>query len=93
MIDFNKPLKMRVHGEPITLSVETIQLTCEWYAKNAQDCINEVLSGEVFVNDIDQYCNDKKADIKKYLTGDFDIWLGFYQQAYFIQTNKSVSIL
>lgn len=86
-------LKMRVHGELVTLTEETITKTNQWYSDNAQGCIDEALSGAVFVNDIESYVKGKKELKDKYLSGEFEIGLWYYQQAYYIQTSESVGIL
>jgi len=86
-------LKMRVHGELVTLTDQTILKTNKWYADNAQGCIDEAVSGTVFVNNLDQYIEEKTARKAQFLSGDFKLWLGYYQQAYFIQTGQDVPIL
>jgi len=41
---------MRVHGELVTLTDQTILKTNKWFADNAQGCIDEVVSGTVLIN-------------------------------------------
>ena len=82
-----------VHGEPITITKETIDKTCKWYADNAKGCILEAFNLRAPVNDLGSYKEEKLQDIKNYMTGNFKPWLGFWQKAVCIQTNKSVSIL
>ncbi len=84
---------IRVYGEPVTITKETIQKTCHWYAENSKNCILQAFNGFAPVNDLGKYKEEKLVDIEKYLTGNFEAWLGFWQKALYLQTNKSVSIL
>ncbi len=88
-----KPQNMRVHNKQVLITTETLTLTCKWYADNAQGCIDEAVSGEVFVNDLEKYTADKLADKTKYLSGKFDPWLGFWQKAHYLQSGQSVGLL
>lgn len=81
------------HGERVLLSEDTVNKTCQWYADNAQGCIDEVLSGRVGVNDQPAYIESKLTDKENYLSKSFEVGLWFYQKALFIQTGQSTSIL
>ena len=83
---------MRGEGSPLTITAETIKKTCDWFAQNALNCIKEVEEG-LFVNDKEKYFSQKRKEHENYKTGNFKIWLGFWQKAYYIQTGKSVGIL
>ena len=75
---------MRVHGKRVEITQETLLTTNKHFADNQQRCINEAVSGEVFVNNLESYvkqCEDRK---KVLLSGDFNLWLGYWQQAYYI---------
>jgi hypothetical protein len=82
---------LRLNG--VTLTPETIQATRQWYADNAQACIAEAESGEVFVNDLPSYIAWRKESAADSLAGKYDHSLSFLQRAYFIQTGISVPIL
>ena len=84
---------MRIHDERVWITNHTINATCDWYADNKQACIDEAVSGEVYVNDIEKYKAYCMEEYNKYKSGEFDVWLGFWQQAYYIQTGETVPIL
>lgn len=84
---------IRVHGEPVLLNKDDINKASEWYTVNAQKCIDEVVSGDVFVNDLESYVKGREQDIANYKTGNFKPWLGFWQQALYLKTGECVSIL
>lgn len=84
---------IRVHGEPITINKVDIERALDWYALNAQKCIDEVLLGIDRVNDLDSYIKDRKQEIENYKTGNLKPWLGFWQKALYLKTGESVSIL
>lgn len=94
-IGTDKQLKMRVYDELITLTLDTILKTNKHLADNAQGCINEALSGEVYVNPamFDEYIKSCEERKESYLKGDFELTLGYYQDAYLIQTGKSIPLL
>jgi hypothetical protein len=81
----------RLNG--VTLTPETIQATRQWYADNAQACIDEAESGAVRVNDLPGYIAWRKESAADALAGKYDHSLSFLQRAYFIQTGQSVPIL
>lgn len=84
-----------VNGIPVTLTADTIKATCQWYADNAQACIDEELSGtsKYPVNNQEEYIQEMTEQKEAYLTGNFMPSLSFWQKAYFIQTGKSVAML
>lgn len=84
---------VRVLGKPVLLTKQDIETTCKWYADNAQGCIEEVLAGDVVVNDKSSYIAYQKQNITEYETGNFEPWLGFWQQAIYLKTGESISIL
>ncbi len=88
--EIKTPLFVINNGKRVQLTEDTINKTCQWCADNAQGCIDEVLSGEVKVNNQADYIETKKALIKCYLSRDFEIGLWFYQKALYIQTGESV---
>jgi hypothetical protein len=88
-----KEQSIRVHDQSVLITKKTIKKTVNWYVKNAIGCIREAQSGDVFVNDFEDYRLQNIAKIKEYRSGNFEMWLGFWQQAYFIQCGESVPIL
>lgn len=84
---------VNVYGKKVKLDKQDIKNTCLWFADNAQGCIDEVMSGDVFVNNIDSYVEGKQQDKENYLTGNFVPWLGFWQQAVYLKTDQSVPMI
>ncbi|AHK11624.1 hypothetical protein S140_217 [Shewanella sp. phage 1/40] len=82
-----------VKGEQVLLTLEDIKKASVWYADNAQGCIDEAVSGKVFVNNIESYTASKLLDISNYRTGNFTPWLGFWQTAVYLKTGVSVPML
>ena len=83
---------INVHGKRNVITEETIMNTRIWYANNALGCITEAVSGDVRVNDLEQYKEDKLAEIDQWLSADYQVSLAFWQTAYYLQTGCSVSI-
>lgn len=82
---------MHVNGTKIT--DETILATRQWYADNAQACIDEARSGATRVNDLERYCAWREQCIVDSLAGNGDHTLAFIQRALFIQTGECVPLL
>lgn len=91
--EINKPLYIINNGERVLLTEDTINKTCQWYANNAQGCLNDVLNGSVTVNDTNSYIEEKIKSKADYLDKNFELGLWFYQKALHIQTGESVAIL
>ncbi len=77
----------------VTLTTETIQATRQWFADNDQACIDEVVSGQVRVNDLPSLIEWKEQSIADGLAGKWDHTFAFLQRAYYIQTGESVALL
>lgn len=77
----------------IELTEESIQKAREWFADNAQGCIDEVLNGTVKVNDNESYFKWRKKQIEEAMSGQYDHTLTFLQRAHFIQTGECVALL
>ena len=77
----------------VELNLETIEKTRLWFYDNAFDCIEEVTTGKVKVNNLKEYIDWQKQRAEQALTGDFDYTFTFMQRAYFIQTGKDVALL
>lgn len=77
----------------VQLTEESIQKTRKWFADNAIACIEEVKSGEVYVNDREYYFKWREKEAKEYMEGKHDHVLAFLQRAHFIQTGESIALL
>jgi hypothetical protein len=77
----------------VTLSEATVLQTREWYARNAQACIDEVKRGDARVNDPAGYFAWMETRAAQALAGEFDETLSFLQRAHFIQTGECVALL
>lgn len=75
---------MKYNG--VELTPETIQATRQWFADNAQACIDEAESGAVRVNDLDDYREWQRRNAREALAGEWDHSFAFRQRAYWIQT-------
>lgn len=81
-------MKIHVNGKLVVITDQTILATNQWFADNAQGCIDEALSGAVFCNDVDEVVKRNEKRKAEYLSGNFDLWLGYYQQAYLSKPGK-----
>lgn len=71
----------------------TIQMTRQWFYENKKECLKEALSGEVRVNDIEDYktqCETYMADV---MSGKYDRCFSFLQKCEYIQTGKCTPFL
>ncbi|MDR6455478.1 hypothetical protein [Variovorax paradoxus] len=75
------------------LTAEAIQTTREWFAQNALDCIAEVQSGAVRVNDPEAYFAECRKRREEHLAGKWDHTFTFRQRAYAHQTGEWVALL
>lgn len=91
--EIKTPLFVNVNSNRVQLTDQIITKTCEWFADNAQGCIDEVLSGMVKVNDQDTYIKTKEELKESYLSREFEVGFWFYQKALYIQTGDSVPLL
>ncbi|MCG7348846.1 hypothetical protein [Sphingomonas sp. ACRSK] len=91
---------VRVHGKPVTLTIETIAATRAWFIENEKACIAEareyVATGGksgTRVNNLDRYvawCEDSIARIE---SGEGDRSVTFIQRAVALQTGECVPLL
>lgn len=90
---------INVQGTRVGILKETIFYTWLTFAENAQGCIDEVLNGQVKVNDQDGYIKEKKDLVIQYTQNAEDVLipsgcaLWFWQKAYFIQSGESIGLL
>jgi len=77
----------------VTLTPDSIQKTRQWFADNAQACIDEVASGAVRVNDPESYFEWRRKQIADSLAGRSDHTFTFLQHAHYLQTGECVALL
>lgn len=56
------------------------------------ECINDVKSGKLIVNDPNLYIKNNLNEIKKINDGDFDNCFTFMQHTYYLQTGECVGM-
>jgi hypothetical protein len=84
--------KSMVQFAGVKITEESMQKAREWFADNAQACIDEVRNGNVIVNDPETYyewCEERKRDAAE---GRIDHTFTFLQRAHFIQTGECVPL-
>jgi hypothetical protein len=81
----------RFNGEELT--EQSMQQAMEWFAANAQACIDDAVAGLVLVNDIRTYIKWQQILKDDTLAGSYDHTLTFLQKAYWIQTGECVALL
>lgn len=86
-------LEIHVYGKPVVLTDKTLSATWQWHADLERRCAAAAASGEMRVNDLDGYLKECEARAVAYEAHEGRMSLGFIQQAYFIQTGKSVPLL
>lgn len=77
----------------VTLTAESIAAARQQGAQLCQSCIDEVIGGQVYVNDPEQYVRWRREQIGAHLSGAYDGSVAFMQKAYWIQTGEDVAIL
>ena len=82
-----------INGKELGITGCTILATRNWYAENAQACIDEAVSGEVRVNDLATYIEWRKSLIVASLIGLSDHTVTFLQMAVYLQTGECVPLL
>lgn len=75
------------------LTLDNILATRRYFADLCTQCINEAVSGEVKVNDLESYAEWKERDRLKTLHGGFDHTIAFRQYATYLQTGEEWAIL
>lgn len=80
----------------VKLTEQTMQAARQWFADNAQGCIDEVKRGDVILPkhtsqaSYFEQCEKRKIQA---LAGEFDHTLTFLQHAHFIQTGECIALL
>lgn len=77
----------------VVSTTDTINATRQWFADNAQACINEAVSGQVRVNNLASYVADQTQRIQDCLAGNWDHTLAFQQRVVYVQTGVCHAIL
>lgn len=78
------------------LTPETIQVTRQWFADNADACVREAEDGTAPLAShypLEKYRALQETAKQHALTGCIDRTFTFLQRAYFIQTGESVALL
>jgi len=81
------------HFNGVELTDETILKTRKWFHDVSLECIDEVKTGKVKVNDEEYYFKWRNEQAIEYMNGYSDHTLTFLQRAYYIQTGESVALL
>lgn len=74
------------------LTQESIQAARQWFADNAQACLDEVQSGSVRVNEPQIYLESCRQRVTDALNGKFDNTFTLQQRAHFIQTGECLPL-
>lgn len=82
-----------INGVLVTITRDTMQKPCEWYADNLATQLENVLWGVSKVNSIPDFMQYVSDQYLEYKNGTFYPGLWFWQKAYFVQTGKSISLL
>tara|TARA_R110000744_G_C19371770_1_gene563260 strand:+ start:85843 stop:86082 length:240 start_codon:yes stop_codon:yes gene_type:complete len=75
------------------LTEQTILDCRQWFADNADACIEDAVSGKVFVNDLNKYTQDMIKRKCEALAGDYDHTFTFLQRATWMQTGECHALL
>lgn len=67
---------------------ETLIKTRQWFADNTDNCIADVKSGKMLVNDPEKYFSRQTQNKKDFLNGVYDHGFAFVQRATFIETGE-----
>jgi hypothetical protein len=82
---------MKVNG--IEIAKETIEATRVYFADLDRACIDEAISGQVYVNDLEAYVKWREKSISDCIAGLHDHTVAFLQTALWLQTGECVAIL
>ena len=85
---------MKYYFNNTKLTEETIKNTDLHFADICQGCIDEVLSGEVRVNDPKKYIKENLDRKREYSNGNINRYnLTYLQRAYWLQTGEMIALL
>lgn len=77
----------------MNITKETIIKTRQWFIDNTQGCIDEAMSGQVRVNDLDSYVQSMLKRMDDIEAGEWDYTFTFQQRAVYIQTGECHALL
>lgn len=77
----------------VDITDATIMATRKWFADNQTACMNEVVSGQVKVNNIKSYFEYCRQSAQDALDGKWDHTFAFMQRAHTIQTGECIPFL
>jgi hypothetical protein len=77
----------------MNITKETIMQTRQWFLDNTQACIDEAISGDVKVNDINSYVESTLKRMDDIEAGEWDHTFTFQQRAVYIQTGECHALL
>lgn len=77
----------------MNITKETIIKTRQWFIDNTQSCIDEAMSGQVRVNDLDSYVQSMLKRMEDIEAGEWDHTFTFQQRAVYIQTGECHALL
>lgn len=77
----------------VELTDEAMEQARAWFVANAQACIDEAISGEVRVNDLESYIAWRREQMTAHTLGMNDHTFAFLQRAHTFQTGECVALL
>ena len=77
----------------MNITKETITKTRQWFIDNTQGCIDEAVSGQVRVNDLENYVESMLKRMEDVEAGEWDYTFTFQQRAFYIQTGECHALL
>lgn len=71
----------------------TVRKARNWFYQNKKECLKQALSGEIRVNDIDDYRDQCETYMKDVMSGKYDKCFAFLQMCEYIQTGQCTPFL
>ena len=75
------------------ITKEIVNQTRHWFLDNIQACIDEAISGEIEVNDLNKYIDSMLQRMDDIEEGLWDNTFTFQQRAIYIQTGECHALL
>lgn len=76
----------------VTITPETISRTRAHFADNQRECIKDAQSGEMYVNDLNNYIKYTLETIAHIEAGGWDHTFTFLQRAHWLQTGIDIPL-